>query len=254
MIRRRILMKFIHDSNLGFPDQQSQWHQFFSQGKCDIFGTNQVELLSKSLELDNELFAYIPVACLYKVRNVPNIQGLVGATTGKNGAPTTSSVLVVKRGSGFRKLADLKGGIYGRINQYCTSSYYAPAIHLSENGFNFHDFFGKVLDVPVSPGNWQNQIDQVIHGSIDATMVDENTWLASSKNSEQTQIIARAEGLPCPIIVSKSIEDSQFLNSFRQLLLDSPREQAVMFSGFSTYDENSIKLFFGKVSKAFQSI
>jgi hypothetical protein len=112
-------------------------------------------------------------------------------------------------------------------------------------------FFGEIVDVSVSPGNWQNQIDQVIHSVVDATMVDENTWLASPKNAEQTEIIGRIDGLPCPIIVSKSIVDDHFLDLFRKMLLSSPRDTAAMFSGFTPYPNESIQVFLEKISHAF---
>lgn len=244
-------MKFIHDSNLGFPSGQNQWPNFFGEIQCDVFGTNNIQLINQNLENDGDIFAYIPVACAYSERKISEIHGLVSATTGKSGALTTSSILIVKRHTELKGLADLRGKIYGRINQYCTSSYLAPAIHLLENGFKFNDFFGKITEVAVSPGNWQNQIDEVIRGTIDATMVDENTWLASPKNAEQTEIIGRLDGLPCPIVVSKSIVNTQFLDSFKAKLLSSARIDSAMFSGFSAYPEDDIHAFFKRVSNAF---
>jgi ABC-type phosphate/phosphonate transport system substrate-binding protein len=244
-------MRFIHDSNLGFPSGQNQWPKFFSAGQCDIFGTNNIQLINQTLENDLDIFAYIPVACAYNERKISEIQGLVSATTGKSGALTTSSVLIVKRDTQLRKLTDLRGKIYGRINQYCTSSYFAPAIHLHENGFKFNEFFEKIIEVAVRPGNWQNQIDEVIRGTIDATMVDENTWLACPKNAEQTEVIGRLDGLPCPIVVSKSIVNTEFFDLFKTKLLTSPRDNAAMFSGFAPYPEDDIKIFFKRISNAF---
>lgn len=244
-------MRFIHDSNLGFPAGQDSWQDFFTQGQCTIFGTNNIEPISQSLENESNLFAYIPVVCLYKVRKIQEIRGLVSATTGVSGSPTTSSVLIIKRGTNIKDLSGLRGKTYGRINEYCTSSYFAPVIHLSDNGFHFQDFFGKVKNVPVSPGNWQNQIDQVISGAIDATMVDENTWLTNTKNAEETEIIGRIDELPCPIIVSKSIINTQFLDSFRGMLVASSRDTSAMFSGFTPYAGDSIDVFFRRISNAF---
>ena len=243
-------MKFIHDTNLGFPIEQADWQSIFIQGSCDVFGYNNVGQLSKELEEDINLFAYIPVACLYSERKVQDIRGLVQATTGGSGAATTSSLLVVRRRGNINELADLRGKIYGRINEYCTSSYFAPAIHLNENGFHFQDFFEEVIDVPVHPGNWQNQIDQVIKGGIDATMVDEGTWLSSPNNAVHTKVIGRMDGLPGPIIVAKSIENTKFLDLFKDALIKSKRDVSVMFSGFSEYDGSIVDTFFERVEKA----
>lgn len=245
-------MKFIHDSNLGFPIEQDIWQDFFTRGQCSVLGSNKIELISQNLSSDSDLFAYIPVVCLYNLRKIQNLQGLVSATTGKSGSSTTSSVLIVKREAHLKNLADLEGKTYGRINEYCTSSFFAPSIYLGDNGFRFYDFFGKVIDVPVSPGNWQNQIDQVISGVIDATMVDENTWLSNPKNAEQTEIIGRMDGLPCPIIVSKSIVNGQFLDSLRGMLYASQRDNSAMFSGFIPYAGDVIGNFFERISIAFE--
>lgn len=221
------------------------------QGHCAVFGTNNMELISQSLVNDGDIFVYIPVVCLYEARKIQEIQGFVSATTGKSGSPTTSSVLIIKRGTNIKDLSGLRGKTYGRINQYCTSSYFAPAIHLSDNGFHLQDFFGAVKNIPVIPGNWQNQIDQVISGAIDATMVDENTWLNHPNNAEETEIIGRIDGLPCPIIVYKSITNTQFLDSYKEMLLSLPRDTSMMFSGFIPYAEDSIDVFFKRVSTAF---
>lgn len=82
-------------------------------------------------------------------------------------------------------------------------------------------------------------------------MVDENTWLTNPKNVEETEIIGRIDGLPCPIIAYKSIINTQFLESFKEMLIASSRDASAMFSGFIPYAGDGIDVFFKRISKAF---
>jgi phosphonate transport system substrate-binding protein len=74
----------------------------------------------------------------------------------------------------------------------CTTSYFSPAIHLAEHNVPFRTFFSTVEPV----GAWQRQIEAVLAGRVDATMVEEGIWLGKPANQAQTKIIGSVDGLP----------------------------------------------------------
>jgi len=79
-------------------------------------------------------------------------------------------------------LRQLKGAKLGYINTYCTTSYFAPSILLARDGLALNDFFDAFAVAP-----WQGQIDAVVDGRIDATMVYEDVWLARPSNAAETR-------------------------------------------------------------------
>ncbi len=64
----------------------------------------------------------------------------------------------------------------------------ATAILLAREGQTLTSFFDAF---PVAA--WQGQIDAVLDGSIDATMVYEDVWLAQLRNAAHTKILARLD-------------------------------------------------------------
>jgi phosphonate transport system substrate-binding protein len=163
----------------------------------------------------------------------------------------TSTLLIVKKNSPFKTVFDLKGTKYGKINCYCTSSYFSLAILLKLKGLSIKNHFKELIDVPVKPGNWQNQIDQVINGSIDATMVDEGTWLKNPSNKDETRVIDRMDCLPTPLIIFRKDCSQDLIDSLKKQFLESPKISGKIFSGFVSYDKENAEAFFHKAKEAF---
>ncbi len=68
---------------------------------------------------------------------------------------------------------------------------------------------------------WQAQVDAVISGRVDATMVQIDVWQKNSKNAEESKIIAKLEKLPSPIIIVKKPLEEAFKKEFTSLLQKS---------------------------------
>ncbi len=116
---------------------------------------------------------------------------------------TQSSVFVVAKENPATSWHDLRGKRLGYINTYCTTSYFSPSVLLGREGFVLKDFFNAF---PVAA--WQGQIDAVLSGSIDATMVYEDVWLAQPSNAERTKILARLDDLPTPPFIVRTNMDA----------------------------------------------
>ena len=120
-------------------------------------------------------------------------RGIASAITPITHRPSQSSVFIVAKSNPATHWTDLRGKRLGYINAYCTTSYFSPSILLAREGFSLREFFNAF---PVAA--WQGQIDAVVTGSIDATMVYEDVWLACPDNAERTKILARLDDLPTP--------------------------------------------------------
>ena len=136
--------------------------------------------------------AFMPAANYFYLKDDPLYAGLASALAERTGHTTVTSVLIAPRTSNARSVMDLRGKRLGHINSYCTTSYFSPAILLAEHNVPFRTFFSTVEPV----GAWQRQIDAVLAGRVDATMVEEGIWLAEPANQAQTKIIGSVDGLP----------------------------------------------------------
>jgi phosphonate transport system substrate-binding protein len=123
----------------------------------------------------------------------------------------------------------------------CTTSYFSPVILLAEHNVPFRTFFSTVEPV----GAWQRQIDAVLAGRVDATMVEEGIWLGKPANQAQTKIIGSVDGLPGPVIVLAKTVDPAFASAFRAKLLAQP------FLGYTGYCRDAMQAFFDRSERAF---
>jgi phosphonate transport system substrate-binding protein len=189
-------------------------------------------------------FSYLPVANLFFLRDAP-FRGLASAVSPRTSLACQSSVLIVGKESPVTDWRQLQGKRLGYINTYCTTSYFAPAILVAREGLALTSFFDAF---PVAP--WQGQVDAVVDGQIDATMVFEDVWLATPQNADRTKIIARMDDLPTPAVVAASDLDTGVSARLQNTLLGLPRDGSahVLYAGFAAYEEGLTQRFFKELS------
>jgi ABC-type phosphate/phosphonate transport system substrate-binding protein len=130
----------------------------------------------------------------------------------------------------------------------CTTSYFSPAIHLAEHNVPFRTFFSTVEPV----GAWQRQIDAVLAGRVDATMVEEGIWLGKPANQAQTKMIGSVDGLPGPVIVLAKTVDPAFASAFlARLPACRTAAPAQPFLGYNRYCRDAVQAFFDRSERAF---
>lgn len=246
------MLQVLTDTNLGFPWKSPYWSGFFSdQHEMSYAQSDDLNLIRSEMASDEGVsFAYIPVALWYFMQKDSRYQVLASAVTA-SGDCYTNSVWIVRADSPINRTEGLRGSVYGRINAYCSSSYFAPAVLLSRHGHSIHGFFEKTVDVAVQPGNWQNQIDQVVSGQIDSTMVDERVWLANPLNAKTTKIIRKLEKIPTPIFTLLSSVPGQIAERFKRQLIDQNRSSDGGFCGFVRADSKLINGFLADSAIAF---
>lgn len=235
-------MKGLFDINLDFPLEDRHWHDFFAAASCTIASTADLDMLTDELRQRRADFSYLPSANVFFLRNDSAWRGLASARSARSSLPYQNSVLVVRTSNPASRWQDLRGARLGYINTYCTTSYFAPAILLAHEGQTLTSFFRAG---PVAA--WQGQIDAVVDGSIDATMVYEDVWLARADNAARTKIIGRIDGLPTPCFIVRA-DSGVFAPKLKAALLAAPPPGgSPLYVGFSDYQDARMQNFFAAI-------
>jgi phosphonate transport system substrate-binding protein len=239
---RRIEAGF--DANLDFPLDNASWAAFSTAAHCAITSYTDLDVLTTALRQQLFDFSYLPSANCFFLRDVP-YRGIVSALTPITHRPSQSSVFVVAKDNPATSWRDLRGKRLGYINTYCTTSYFAPSILLAREGFALKDFF---VAFPVTP--WQGQIDTMLAGGIDATMVYEDVWLGRPENAQRTKILARLDDLPTPPFIVRADMDANLASQLKQVLLGLPAEGApgALYAGFADYQDARMERLFADLA------
>jgi phosphonate transport system substrate-binding protein len=232
------------DANLDFPFADPAWASFGHSGPCAITSYTDLDVLTTALRQQLFDFAYLPSANCFFLRDAP-YRGLASALTSRTRRPSQSSVFVVAQENPATSWHELRGKRLGYINTYCTTSYFAPSILLAREGFALTDFFSAF---PVAP--WQGQIDAVLGGSIDATMVYEDVWLALPGNAERTKVLARLDDLPTPAFIVQTDFDPRVTARLKSALFGIKTETGpdTLYAGFADYQDALMQRFFADLA------
>ena len=175
-------LKACFDANLDFPVDDAAWAAFSQRTKCAITSYTDLDVLTTGLRQQLFDFSYLPSSNCFFLRDAP-YRGIVSAMTPITKRAAQSSVFVVAKENPATSWHELRGKRLGYINTFCTTSYFSPSVLLGREGLVLKDFFNAF---PVAA--WQGQIDAVISGRIDATMVYEDVWLAQPSNAERAKM------------------------------------------------------------------
>lgn len=241
---------FAHDVNLGFPLDHPDWANFFEGHGWRTAAYDDMGKLTAELQAHAAAAAFLPAANYFFVRNDPAYAGLASGLAMRTGDTTVSSVLVVPKTSVARSILDLKGARLGYINTYCTTSFFAPAILLSEHGVQFDGFFSTR-----PTGAWQGQIDAMLAGDVDATMVEEGIWQDKPANRASTKIIGKVDRLPGPLVVLARGVERDFASAFlARLLATKTAKPHQPFAGYAAYCADAVRDFFARCERAFPAV
>jgi ABC-type phosphate/phosphonate transport system substrate-binding protein len=237
-------MKVGLDTNLQFPEGDPYWASFLSG--CEVAHYTDLDALTARLVRHDLDVCYLPAANYFFLRGDKGYRGLASARSARSKASYQSSLLIVAKSSPAADWHALEGARLGYINTYCTTSYFAPAILLAREGLRLDAFFRAI---PVAA--WQGQIDAVIAGAIDATMVYEDVWLACRDNAETTRIIARLDDLPTPVFIGRADREDAFVSEFEGRLIGSAGDAApsVLYAGFAPYQGERMARFFAELER-----
>jgi len=231
------------DANLDFPLDDAAWAAFSRRTNCAITSYSDLDVLTTALRQQLFDFSYLPSANCFFLREAP-YRGIVSAMTPITRRAAQSSVFVVAKDNPATSWHELRGKRLGYINTYCTTSYFAPSIMLGREGLVLKDFFNAF---PVAA--WQGQIDTMLSGGIDATMVYEDVWLAQPSNAERTKILARLDDLPTPPFIVRADMDATLVGQLKQTLLGLTAHGAdPLYAGFAEFQDARMQRLFADLA------
>jgi phosphonate transport system substrate-binding protein len=231
------------DANLDFPFDDAGWTAFARATACSITSYTDLDVLTTALRQRLFEFSYLPSSNCFFLRDAP-YRGIVSAMTPITKRAAQSSVFVVAKENPATSWHDLRGKRLGYINTYCTTSYFSPSVLLGREGLVLKDFFNAF---PVAA--WQGQIDAVLSGGIDATMVYEDVWLAQPSNAERTKILARLDDLPTPPFIVRTNMDETVVDQLKQTLLGLTADgKGALYAGFAEYQDARMQRWFADLA------
>jgi phosphonate transport system substrate-binding protein len=241
-----------HDGNLDLPVDDPAWREFLDCHAIHAAAYDDMAKLTVDLKQSVKACAYLPAANYFYLRDDPSYQPVASALYAADQTPRLSSLLVVTKSSGITTLDQLRSSRLGYAHRYCTTSYFAPALVLLDSHDAIADFFAALIQVPP----YQGQIDCVVAGRVDATMVQEDVWRKTPANAEATRVIARRDNLPTPLVIVGANTAGEFKKDLRQLLF-SHRPQitpTTLFSGFVPYQSQQVEEFFAASARALPAL
>lgn len=90
------------------------------------------------------------------------------------------SVMLVRKDTGYDKVADLKGKVYAFADPNSTSGFQAPTYFLTKEGYPPQSFFGKT----VFSGSHENSVMALYHKNVDGC----STWWNNDERSNLTRM------------------------------------------------------------------
>ena len=245
-------LTFAYDGNFRFDVEDPAWRQFFDTHGVRPVRYDDMAKLTEALTASVQTVAYLPAANYFYVQHSRSYEPLASALYAADDTPNLTSVLLVRSSSDVTEVDQLRGASLGYAHRYCTTSYFAPALLLHERGESITEFFERM--VVVAP--YEGQIDAVLAGLIDATMVQEDVWRKTPGYARTTRVIARKEHLPTPLVIVDTNADRGLKRDLSRVVL-SHRPQITpdtLFSGFVPYRRRQVEEFFTASAHALPAV
>lgn len=223
------MARFAHDANLRFPVEDPVWSELFARHGVEPAPYDDMGRLGSDLASSVAELAFLPAGNYFYLREHPYAP-IANALGAPDGSRELASLLVARKDAGAERLEQLRGARLAYTHEFCTTSYFAAALYLHENGDSIRDFFELV------PGYaFEAQLQALRDGVATTTMVQEGVWQASSVAQEETRVIGRRAGLPGPLVLVGTSASSELRSEIERALFDHGLPGHALFTGFTPY-------------------
>lgn len=221
-----------YDVNLGFPED------FTYKISLKIKTYQDITLMIEDISGGKLSMAFLPVGTLPYIHSDYSI--VAQATLGAEYLTELTSNFI---SATELTLAELIKSEIGRVNQYCTTSFWAPLIFCMEtlkkcDKLNF-----------INTNGFQDLLFKIANEKVAAGMV----WDVISKHNpaaaDKVHILGEKAHLPSPIIISTSTQSKELLT---QITSFKSTDKSCYFNGFTTANEEAIRSFKEEMQQAGQ--
>lgn len=234
-------LTFILNGNLDFPIASEPWQSVFAAEGIAAEATTDLAKIDELLATGGPAIAYVAGAsfCVMLQKDNPHYSGLVIATSKFTGQAAQRTLLIVRHDDPATSLDDLEGSEYAYLNRSCSSSFFPPSILLQQKGKQIDAFFNLK-----QVAGWQARIDAVVAGSVRSTMILEDVWKMTLKNTEVAKAIG--EYFPCVpavLIVRKDL-DTKVRDSLREEFLNYIPNWSNVYGAFRPFYFADVQTFY----------
>lgn len=218
-----------YDDNLGLPAD------FSEKIDCEITPYHELGNLVSAFENDNLDAIFIPVGTIPYIKNADIVAQSLFSHEKKL---TLQSNFVSTKAITVTDIPKLR---LGCVNQYCTTSYWAPMIYL----MNFLPI-GTMLTYQFTNG-FVDLLHQTVEKKIDGAMVWDIILKEQQEDASQVKEFFSLSHLPTPVIVAKS--GTSIPTELTTFISD---DDQAFFTGFKSPNMESIHYFLEAVDHALQ--
>ena len=239
---------FAYDGNFRFDEADPVWREFFDAHGITPVRYDDMAVLTEALRGSIQTIAYLPAANYFHVRDIDDYEPLASAVYAAENSTSLTSVLVTRTDAGVTDVEQLRGGSYGFVHEYCTTSYFAPALLVHEHGATLSNFFSRLVQVAA----YEAQVEAVLAGAVDCTMVQEDVWRKHAEYAERTRVIARETDLPTPLVIFDRSADAALRRDLAAVVLGHrpPVTPETLFAGFVPFEREQVTRFFTAAAAA----
>jgi ABC-type phosphate/phosphonate transport system substrate-binding protein len=233
---------FAFDVNFRFDVDDPPWRAFFERHGLQPVAYDDMGKLTHALRASVQTVSYLPAANYFYVRDMPAYEPFASAVYAAENTTSLTSLLVVRASSGVTDVEQLRGARLGIAHEYCTTSYFSPAMVAREHGSSIDQFFGELVHV----GPYELQVDALIAGQVDATMVQEDVWRKHARYAKLTRVIARKDDLPTPVMLIDRRARPELRHELHDVACSHrpPTGPDTLFSGFVDFKRAQVEAFF----------
>lgn len=218
-----------YDDNLGLPND------FAETVDCNIAAYHELGEMIKQFEKGNIFGMFIPAGALPYLKNYKIISQAIFSP--ENEIQLQSNFVCTKN----MLITDIPQQILGRINQYCTTSFWSPLIYLMQ-------FLPKNTPLSFRDTNgFSDMIHKTAEEIIDCAMVWDIIMQQHPEESHKVHQLFYKSDLPTPVIVISENNDASIssrINSFKS------RDTNTFFNAFQAPEMNLINQFVLDMKKA----
>lgn len=218
-----------YDSNLGLPPD------FSEKIPCDLVGYEDITLLVKLFQAENLDSIFIPVGTLPYIKKY---QIISQAIFDSDPSDTLRSNFVTSKAINISNIADHS---LGRVNKYCTTSYWAPLIYLM-------DYLPQGTPLKFQDTNgFQDMLNKTAQEIIDSSTVWDIILQQNPTAAHKVHELFSVNALPSPVLISNlniSLELCKNINQFKT------NDQQWFYRGFQAPKLTSITQFLTAIQKA----